>query len=326
MSKPTSKSPNLNRVTQKFIDDLAAKGGPALYTLTPQQARQVLIDAQSGNIAKPDVDIKDFDLPVGPQGKTAVRMLCRKNSAEKMPILLYIHGGGWIMGNKQTHDRMVRQLAAGTGAAVVYVDYVNSPESQYPDTLEQCYAVLEHMVKNADEYNLDSSKIIVEGDSAGGNMAIATAILAKQRKGPQIGLQVLFYPVTNAAFDTDSYQDFADGPWLTLKAMQWFWNAYCPDEKQRAEITVSPLRATADELKGLPQALIFTAENDVLRDEGEAFARKLDEAGVKVASIRVNGSMHDFAMLDGLADSEATKTAMLLAVAAIKKYIKGKLD
>lgn len=225
------------------------------------------------------------------------------------------------MGDKDTHERLVRELAQGAQAAVVYPNYTPSPEAQYPVPLEQAYAAMLSVLQRADDYGLDASRVAVAGDSVGGNMATVMALLAKERKGPRIDFQLLLYPVTDANFDTESYRAFADGPWLTRRAMQWFWDAYAPDETRRGEITASPLRATPEQLRGLPPALIITAENDVLRDEGEAYARKLSDAGVRVACVRYNGTHHDFMMLNGLAETTPARAAVAQSAAALKKML-----
>ena len=240
---------------------------------------------------------------------------------EDLPTLVYFHGGGWILGDKDTHDRLVRELAKGAKAAVVYPNYTPSPEAQYPVPLEQAYAAMLYIIEHADAYGLDPSRIAVAGDSVGGNMATVMTLLAKERKGPEIAFQLLLYPVTDANFDTESYRTFAEGPWLTREAMKWFWDAYAPDARRRGEITASPLRATPEQLAGLPPAMIITAENDVLRDEGEAYARKLIEAGVHVACVRYNNTHHDFMMLNALAETTPTRAAVAQAAAALKKML-----
>jgi acetyl esterase len=227
-----------------------------------------------------------------------------------VPAVLYPHGGGWVLGDRNTHDRLVREIAAGAKAAVVFVDYDRSPEAHYPVAIEQAYASLLHLVEHAKQLNVDPARIAIAGDSVGGNMAAAVALLAKERKGPKLALQVLMYPVTDANFETGSYVAFADGPWLTRKAMQWFWDAYLPDVAKRKEPTASPLQATVAQLAGLPEALVIVDENDVLRDEGEAYARKLTQAGVRVTSVRYNGTIHDFAMLNALAKTPAVRAAV----------------
>lgn len=176
---------------------------------------------------------------------------------------------------------------------------------------------------NPDDLNIDENRIAIAGDSAGGNMAAVTALKAKNLKGPKILFQCLFYPVTNADMDTKSFDDFKDGPWLTKKAMEWFWNAYVPEKKLREDPYISPLKADIDDLKGLPPALIISVENDVLRDEGEAYARKLDVAGVDVLNVRVNGTIHDFLMLNALSDTPQAKGALELACKVLKHALHG---
>lgn len=321
MTNPSSQAPHLTKDTKAFVDALAARNNPPLYTLSPEEARRVLAEAQAGPVDKPDVDIRDEELPVGPTGRVSTRFVRPRNAEGKVPVVFYFHGGGWILGDKNTHDRLVRQLAEGARVAVVYPNYTPSPEAQYPVPLEQAYAAMRYVLDRADDYAVDASRVAVAGDSVGGNMATVMTLLAKERKGPAIAFQLLLYPVTDAEFDTESYHAFAEGPWLTRKAMQWFWDAYLPDHGRRHEITASPLRATLDQLRGLPPALIITAENDVLRDEGEAYARKLSEAGVSVTCVRYMGTHHDFMMLNGLAQTTPARGAVLHSVAALRKML-----
>jgi acetyl esterase len=231
---------------------------------------------------------------------------------------MYFHGGGWVLGNRNTHDRLVREIAVGAEAAVVFVDYARSPEARYPVAIEQAYAATRYVVDQGASLRIDPLRLAVAGDSVGGNMAAAVTLMAKQRRGPKIALQVLFYPVTDAEFDTPSYTRFADGPWLTKRAMEWFWAAYLPDAALRKQTTATPLNSSLDQLAGLPEALIIVDENDVLRDEGEAYARKLSDAGVRVTSVRYNGTIHDFVMLNALADTPAARGAIAQAVGSLK--------
>lgn len=321
MSAASSRSPHLTQATKAFVDAITAENNPPLYTLPPQAARRILADAQAKPIKKLVMDMHDEDLPVGPTGKVPTRFIRPEGAGGKLPIVFYFHGGGWILGDKDTHDRLVRELAKGAQAAVVYPNYTPSPEAQYPVPLEQAYAAMLHVIEHADAYGLDSSRIAVAGDSVGGNMATVMTLLAKERKGPEIAFQLLLYPVTDANFDTESYHDFADGPWLTREAMKWFWDAYAPDARRRGEPTASPLRATTEQLAGLPPAMIITAENDVLRDEGEAYARRLIDAGVHVACVRYNNTHHDFMMLNALAETTPTRAAIAQAAAALKKML-----
>jgi acetyl esterase len=309
-------TPVLEPTTQAFIDSLA--GSPPIYTHTPAAARDVLLGAQSGPVAKPAVQIEDRVLPIGPTGKTRVRVLRPKGAEGVLPVIVYFHGGGWVLGDATTHDRLVRELAVGANAVVVFVDYDRSPEARYPIAIEQDYAVTQYVAAHAGELGVDAARLAIAGDSVGGNMAAVVSLMAKERHGPAISAQLLFYPVTDASLSQHSYREFADGPWLTTKAMTWFWDAYLPDPAAREDRHVSPLNATLDQLKGLPPALVITDENDVLRDEGEAYARKLTQAGVRVTATRYGGTIHDFVMLNALAETPAAKGAVSQAVAFLR--------
>ena len=308
--------PALEPVTQQFVDSLA--GAPPIYTLSPADARSVLERAQSAPVGKPSAQIEDITFPVGPTGSVPVRIVRPTGTAQVLPVVLYFHGGGWILGDRDTHDRLVREIAVGVAAAVVFVDYARAPEARYPVAIEQAYAATRYVVDQSAGLRIDPLRLAVAGDSVGGNIAAAVTLMAKQRRGPKIAFQVLFYPVTDAGFDTSSYTRFADGPWLTKRAMQWFWDAYLPDPAARKQPTATPLNASLDQLTGLPEALVVVAENDVLRDEGEAYARMLSNAGVRVTSIRYHGTIHDFVMLNALADTPATRGAIAQAVGALK--------
>jgi acetyl esterase len=308
--------PALELHTQQFIDGLA--GSPPIYSLSPAEARSVLERAQSIPVGKPSGQIEDTAFPVGPTGSVPVRIVRPVGVAGPLPVVVYVHGGGWILGDRNTHDRVVREIAVGAGAAVVFVDYDRSPEARYPVAIEQAYAATRYVVDQSASLGIDPSRLAVVGDSVGGNMAAALTLMARERRGPKIAFQVLFYPVTDADFDTASYTRFADGPWLTKRAMQWFWDAYLPDPAARKQPTATPLNASLHELAGLPEALVIVDENDVLRDEGEAYAGRLSDAGVRVTSVRYNGTIHDFVMLNALADTPATRGAIAQAVGALK--------
>jgi len=321
MSATVSRSARLTKDTQAFVDSLAGKDTPPLYTLSPAEARKVLLDMQSQPKKRPSADIRDEIFPIGPDGSVCVRFVRPRGLGGDLPVIFYFHGGGWILGNRETHDRLIREIASGVGAVVVFPEYTPSPEVRYPVPLEQAYAVMLHALSRAEEYGMDTARIAVAGDSAGGNMATVMTMLAKERNGPDIAMQLLLYPVTDAVFDTGSYEEFAEGPWLTREAMKWFWNAYAPDMESRRDKTVSPLKASPEDLIGLPPALIITAENDVLRDEGEEYARRLDEAGVAVACVRYTGTHHDFMMLDALAETAPARAALAQAVYALKSAL-----
>lgn len=311
--------PNLTQPVAAFVDKLAKAGGKPLYELTPQEARNVLLKIQENESDKPKAKIDEIKVPLVNGRDMKVLIVRPVDADDTLPVIFYIHGGGWVMGDETTHDRLIRQLADGVPAAVVFPVYTLSPEAQYPQTTDDLFIVLQYIAEYGAKYNLDSERLVVAGDSVGGNMAAVMALKAKKNDHkPKIDFQLLLYPVTNAAFDTKSYQEFADGPWLTKKAMEWFWDQYAPDENTRKEIYASPLMAPIEDLEDLPPALVITDENDVLRDEGEAYARKLDEAGVEVSSVRINGTIHDFLMLNDLADTVPTRTALALAVMTIQ--------
>jgi acetyl esterase/lipase len=244
-----------------------------------------------------------------------------KDADRSLPIILYTHGAGWVFGNSHTHDRLIRELVVGTGAALVFPNYILSPEARYPTAIEEIYAVLEWIAQHGAAHSLDGSRIAVAGDSVGGNMPAAITLMAKQRSGPQLAAQVLFYPVTDASFDTGSYHQFAEGYFLRRDAMQWFWDQYTTDEHQRSEITALPLRATTDQLADLPKALVITGEADVLRDEGEAYGRKLRAAGVDVTATRYEGIIHDFVMLNALRETNAAQNAITEATTYLRRVL-----
>ncbi|GAA3767562.1 alpha/beta hydrolase [Streptomyces chiangmaiensis] len=307
--------PVLEPAAQELAE--ATANPPFLYELGPEGARKVLDDLQAAPVAKPDVTEKWITVPAE-VGDVQVRIVKPVGDEGTLPVVLYMHGGGWVLGNAGTHDRLVRELAVGANAAVVFVEFDRSPEAKYPVAIEQAYATARWITAKGAEEGLDASRLSVAGDSVGGNMAAALTLMAKQRGDVTFVHQSLYYPVTDAAQDTDSYREFADGPFLTAKGMAWFWDAYTTDPAQRAEITASPLRASLEELKGLPPALVIVDENDVLRDEGEAYARRLTQAGVPTTSIRYNGIFHDFLMLNPLRPTHAATAAMEHAIHTLR--------
>jgi acetyl esterase len=313
--------PVLEPITQKMIDGLVAAGGPPLYTLSPAAARDVLTKIQSIAVPKLPASITDTTFPVGPTGQTRIRIVRPDGARGELPVVMWFHGGGWIIGDKETHDRLIREFADGTRAAVVFVDYDRSPEARYPTAIEQCYAATKYVAEHAGDLGLDASQLVIAGDSVGGNMAAVVAIMAKLRGGPKIDFQLLYYPVTDASMSTPSFTTFKDGPWLSAPAMAWFWDSYLPDKEARKTITASPLLANLEQLRGLPDAMIIVDENDVLRDEGEAYARKLMAAGNRVTSLRMNGTIHDFVMLNPLAQTPATRTAIEQGVEALRRVL-----
>ncbi|MEU3792501.1 alpha/beta hydrolase [Streptomyces fructofermentans] len=308
----------LEPAAQEFADATAKP--PLLHELGVEGARKLLDDVQAQPIDKPEIDEKWITLPAG-VGDVRVRIVKPAGTTGVLPVVLYIHGGGWILGNAGTHDRLVRELSVGARAAVVFVEYDRSPEAKYPVAIEQAYATAQWITTAGAEEGLDGSRLVVAGDSVGGNMAAALTHMAKQRGDVAFLHQSLYYPVTDAGQDTESYRTFAHGPHLTAKGMEWFWDAYTTDPAERAQITASPLRATLEDLQGLPPALVVVDENDVLRDEGEAYARKLIQAGVATTSIRYNASLHDFMMLNPVRGTQASTAAVEQAVHVLRKAL-----
>jgi acetyl esterase len=312
-------SPVLEPAAAAFAE--ATSKPPFLYQLPPAEGRKAVDEVQSGDIEKPEADEEWITVEGGPTGSVRVRIVRPRGATGTLPVVLYIHGAGWVFGNAHTHDRLVREIAVGTGAAVVFPEYALSPEARYPIAIEQNYAVARWIVTDGAAKNLDASKLAVAGDSVGGNMTAALTLMAKERGDVPLVQQVLFYPVTDASFDTGSYHQFAEGYFLARDGMKWFWDQYTTDPAQRAEITASPLRATAEQLTGLPPALVITGEADVLRDEGEAYANKLRQAGVPVTAVRFQGAIHDFVMVNALRETHAADAAIRLAVDTLRRAL-----
>ncbi|MFT7822632.1 alpha/beta hydrolase [Bacillus siamensis] len=311
------KKVQLEKAAQEFAD--ATANPPYLFDLGPEKGREAVDEVQSDPIDKLPVDIEDIMISGGPSGQVSVRIMRPQNAPAHLPVIVYIHGAGWVFGNEHTHDRLIRELAVGAQAAIVFPNYTLSPEAKYPTAIEEIYAVVKWAAENGRENGMIPESLTIAGDSVGGNMTAAVTLMAKARGDLNIRQQLLFYPVTDASFDTESYHQFAEGYFLRKDAMMWFWDQYTTNSNERAEITASPLRATTEQLQGLPPALIITAEADVLRDEGEAYANKLREAGVPVTAVRFQGIIHDFVMLNALAKTEAARGAIDLATTWLRK-------
>ncbi|MFC8529773.1 alpha/beta hydrolase [Nocardia sp. NPDC057227] len=310
---------SLEPAAQAFVD--ATSEPPFLYQLDPEEGRKTVDGVQDSEIWKPEIDEEWVTVDGGPTGSVRARIVKPNGAAGALPVIVYTHGAGWVFGDAHTHDRLVRDLAVGANAAVVFPEYDRSPDVRYPVANEQSYRVAQWVAGDGAAHGLDASRIAVAGDSVGGNMAIALTLLAKERGDLSFVQQVLFYPVTDAAFETESYHRFAEGYFLARDGMQWFWDQYTPSAEDRAQITASPLRASTEQLAGLPPALVITAEADVLRDEGEAYAAKLRAAGVPVTAVRYGGIVHDFVMLNTLHDTEAAKAAVAQAVATLRSAL-----
>ncbi len=314
-----STTPVLEPAAQAFAD--ATANPPYLFELTPDEGRAAVDEVQSGDVDLPEIDEEWTTVSGGPTGEVRTRIVRPAGATGTLPVILYIHGAGWVFGNAHTHDRLVRELAVGTGAAVVFPEYDLSPEARYPVAIEQNYAVAQWVVNSGADKQLDGSRIAVCGDSVGGDMSAVLALQAKDRGDVALAAQVLLYPVTEADFDTDSYHQFAEGYFLRRDGMQWFWDQYTTDQAQREEIYASPLRATIDQLTGLPPATVITAEADVLRDGGEAYATKLREAGNDVTAVRIGGVIHDFMMINSMRETNGAQAGFDIAIAALRRAL-----
>jgi len=313
--------PNLESHVKQFLKQLNGAGGPPIETLTPVQARKVLADAQ----AAVDVDVSGIavsEKTIISDGYTIKLNIVRPEGVKGiLPVFIFIHGGGWLLGDFPTHERMVRDLVVLSGAVAVFVNYTPTPDAQYPRAINEIYAATKWVAEHGSEINVDGKRLAIVGNSVGGNMTTVTSIKAKEEGGPEIKLQVMMWPIVDADFETESYRLFGEDRFLTTSLMKWMYDMYIEDPEKRGEIYASPLQANILQLKGLPPALIQVAENDVLRDEGEAYGRKLDEAGVPVTCIRYNGMIHDFGLLNGLAEVPTTKSLFVHAAAELKKYL-----
>jgi acetyl esterase/lipase len=317
---PYSDDPHLDKGTKAFLKVLNS-GGPPVESLSKEDARNVLVTAQ----ASVKVDLAGIDVSektITQDDYTVKLNIVRPEGAKgTLPVFMFIHGGGWILGDFPTHKRMVRDLVVLSGFAAVFVNYTPSPEARYPQAINEIYAATKWVAENGSEIFVDGKNLAIVGNSVGGNMTTVTTLMAKAKGGPDIRLQIMMWPIVDASFDTESYKQFGKDRFLTTSLMKWMYDQYTTDPKQRKEIYASPLRATIEQLQGLPPTLIQVAENDILRDEGEAYGRKLDEAGVQVTTVRYNGVIHDFGLLNGLAELPATRSLFVHAAAELKKYL-----
>ncbi|HEY8917629.1 MAG TPA: alpha/beta hydrolase [Chitinophaga sp.] len=313
--------PHLDSGTKAVLKVLNSGGAP-VESLSKEDARNVLVTVQ--NSVKVDLSgIEESEKTINADGYTVKLNIVRPEGAtETLPVFIFIHGGGWILGDYPTHKRMVRDLVVLSGAAAVFVNYTPSPEAQYPQAINEIYAATKWVAEHGSEINVDGKRLAVVGNSVGGNMTGVTALMAKEKGGPDIKLQILMWPVTDTNFETESYQKYGEDRFLSTSLMKWMFDQYTTDADERKEPHLAILRNSVENLKGLPPALIQVAENDILRDEGEAYGRKLDEAGVKVTTVRYNGMIHDFGLLNPLAELPTVRSLFEHAAAELKKYLK----
>ncbi|MBD2037152.1 alpha/beta hydrolase [Leptolyngbya sp. FACHB-321] len=312
--------PRLSRGTKEFLKVLNS-GGVGLETLSPLEARQVLVDGQAS--VKVDLSgIEESEKTITADGYTITLNIVRPEGVKGiLPVFVFIHGGGWVLGDYPTHKRMVRDLVVLSGFAAVFVNYTRTPDAQYPQAINEIYAATKWVAEHGEEIGVDGKNLAIVGNSVGGNMSTVTTLKAKEKGGPHIKLQILFWPIVDADFETDSYHQFGDKRFLTVPTMKWMYDMYIADPEKRKDIYASPLRATIEQLKGLPPALVVVAESDILHDEGVAYGRKLDEAGVDVTLVQYNGMIHDFGLLNGLAELPAVRSLFVQAAAELKKYL-----
>jgi len=314
--------PRIFPPVRTFLKTLNSGNGKPMEQLSPAEARAILVNAQTSVVVDYS-GIEESERTIIQDGLTIKINITKPiGSKPNAPVFIFIHGGGWVLGDYPTHRRLVRDLVVESGAVAVFPNYTPSPEAKYPIAINQIYAATKWVSEHGNEIGVNGKNLAIVGNSVGGNMAAAVSIMAKEKKGPELKLQVLLWPVTNANFETSTYQELGEGRFLTRNMMIWFWDNYLPDTKKRNEINASPLQASLEQLKGLPPALIQVAENDVLRDEGEAYARKLEEAGVPVTLTRIGGLIHDYGLLNPLANVPAVKIALMHAAASIKKSLK----
>lgn len=316
-----AEDPRLFRQVREFLRVLNSGDAPPIEALTPEDARQVLTKAQQ-SVAADYAGIQESEHMITVLGAPLKIYIVKPTGvASNAPGFLYIHGGGWVLGDYQTHRRIVRDLVVQSGAIAIFPEYTPSPEARYPVALQQIYATLQWAATEGQPFGINGEKLAIVGNSVGGNMAAATTLMAKQQAGPALLLQVLLWPVTDANFETASYVEYGKGRFLTTAMMKWFWDNYLPDPDGRRDMLAAPLQASLDDLRGLPPALIQTAANDVLRDEGEAYGRKLNEAGVDVTLVRYNGLIHDYGMLNALSTIPAVQSAIYQAAEALKRAL-----
>ena len=317
-----SVDPRLSSGTKAFLKVLNSSGGPPLESLPPLEAREVLVNAQAA-VPLDLSGIEESEKTIRADGYTIKLDIVRPEGVKgKLPVFIFIHGGGWVLGDYPTHKRMVRDLVVLTGFAGVFVNYTRTPDARYPQAINEIFAATKWVAEHGEEIGVDGKNLAVVGNSVGGNMTAVTALKAKEQGGPRIKLQIMMWPIVDADFETESYREFGEKRFLTTSLMKWMYDLYTTDPGQRKEIYASPLQATVEQLKGLPPALIQVAESDILRDEGEAYGRKLDAAGVTVTTVRYNGMIHDFGLLNALATEPATRSLFEQAAAELKKYLR----
>ncbi len=313
--------PRLSSATKQFLKALNSPAPPELEKMSPEEAREILAGAQR-SVEVDYSGIEESEKTISADGfEIKLNIVRPEGVSEKLPVFIFIHGGGWVLGDYPTHKRMVRDLVVNSGFAGVFVNYTRTPEAVYPQQINEIYAALKWVAENGDEINVDGKNLAVVGNSVGGNMTAVMTLMAKEKGGPEIKGQILLWAIVDADFETESYKQFGEKRFLTTPLMKWMYDLYIPDAEKRKEIYASPLQASIEQLRGLPPALVITGESDILRDEAEAYARKLDDAGVEVTNVRYSGMIHDFGLLNGLAHLPQVHTLFEQAGTELKKYL-----
>ena len=312
--------PRIDPQVRSFLAKINKDSSP-FWELPQPKPQEILTGLQSQTIVDMS-GVTTSERTISQDGRTVKLYIVKPEQVSSNPgVLFFIHGGVWIVGNFQNHQRLLRDLVAGSGQIGVFVEYTPLPQAKFPTQLEECYAALKWVTGHAGELGADGTRVAVAGNSVGGNMTAALTLMTKDRKGPKISYQVLLIPATDASVDTQSYHEYGTGRFLARAFMKYGWDLYAPDAKTRDNPYVSPLRASIDQLKGLPPALVITAENDPLRDEGEAYARKLKDAGVTVAAVRYNGTIHDFVLLNAIRNVSSTEAAVKQINDGLRQYL-----
>ena len=313
--------PRIDPQVRAFLAELNKDSSP--FWELPQPKPQEILTGLQNQTPVDMSGVTTVEKTITQDGRTVkLYIMTPQQAAGKPGVLFFVHGGVWIVGNFQNHQRLLRDLVVGSGQIGVFVEYTSLPDGKFPTPLEESYAALKWVASHAGDFGADGSRIAIAGNSVGGNMSAALCLMVKDRKGPKISYQVLFIPATDASVDTESYHEFATGRFLARAFMKYGWDLYAPDEKTRNNPYVSPLRASNEQLKGLPPALVITAENDPLRDEGEAYGRKLMEAGVPVVIARYNGMIHDFILLNAINHLPEVQAALHQASDGIRNALK----
>lgn len=313
--------PRIDPQVRSFLAELNKDSSP--FWELPQPKPQDILTGLQNKTPVDTSGVTTVERTITQDGRTVkLYIMTPQEPAAKPGVLVFVHGGVWIVGNFQNHQRLLRDLVVGSGQIGVFVEYTPLPEAKFPTQLEESYTALKWVEAHAGEFGADGNRIAVAGNSVGGNMTAALTLMAKDRKGPKIACQVLFIPATDASVDTESYHEFGTGRFLARAFMKYGWDLYVPDQKTRNNPYVSPLRASKDQLTGLPPALVITAENDPLRDEGEAYGRKLMDAGVSVTATRYDGMIHDFVLLNAIRELPEPTAAIRQASDRIREALK----